>query len=54
MIFIPGTDDEILSFVNRFRLQYYGIEQPYDLTGGTSSAKKKEKKKEEKKEDDGF
>jgi hypothetical protein len=54
LVFIPGTDEETLSFVNRFRLQYYGIEAPYDLTSGTSSAKKKEKKKEEKKEDDGF
>lgn len=54
LVFIPGTDEETLSFVNRFRLQYYGIEAPYDLTSGTSSAKKNEKKKEEKKEDDGF
>jgi hypothetical protein len=54
LVSIPGTDEETLSFVNRFRLQYYGLEAPYDLTSGTSSAKKKEKKKEEKKEDDGF
>lgn len=54
LVFIPGSDDETLSFVNRFRLTYYGIEAPYDLSGGTSSAKKKDKKKEEKKEDDGF
>ena len=54
LIFIPGSDDETLSFVNRFRLNYYGIEVPYELSGGTSSAKKKDKKKEEKKEDDGF
>ncbi len=54
LVFIPGSDDETLSFVNRFRLQYYGIEAPYDLSGGTSSSKKKVKKKEEKKEDDGF
>lgn len=54
LVFIPGTDEETLSFVNRFRLQYYGLEAPYDLASGTSSAKKKEKKKEEKKEDDGF
>ncbi|MBI3219841.1 MAG: hypothetical protein HYZ44_10035 [Bacteroidetes bacterium] len=53
LIFIPGSDDETLSFVNRFRLNYYGLEAPYDLSGGTSAAKKKEKK-EEKKEDDGF
>ena len=54
LVFIPGSDDEILSFVNRFRLNYYGIEAPYDLTSGTAAAKKKDKKKEEKKEDDGF
>jgi hypothetical protein len=54
LVFIPGSDDETLSFVNRFRLQYYGIEAPYDLTSGTAAAKKKDKKKEEKKEDDGF
>ena len=54
LVFIPGSDEETLSFVNRFRLSYYGIEAPYDLTSGTSSAKKKDKKKEEKKEDDGF
>lgn len=53
LVFIPGSDDETLSFVNRFRLNYYGIEAPYDLSSGTSSAKKKDKK-EEKKEDDGF
>jgi hypothetical protein len=54
LAFIPGSDDETLAFVNRFRLTYYGIEAPYDLSGGISSAKKKDKKKEEKKEDDGF
>jgi hypothetical protein len=54
LVFVPGSDDETLSFVNRFRLQYYGIESPYDLSEGSSSAKKKDKKKEEKKEDDGF
>ncbi len=54
LVFISGSDDEILSFVNRFRLTYYGIEAPYDLTSGTAAAKKKDKKKENKKEDDGF
>ncbi len=54
LVFIPGSDEETLSFVTRFRLSYYAIEAPYDLAGGTSSAKKKDKKKEEKKEDDGF
>lgn len=52
LVFIPGSNDETLAFINRFRLEYYGIEVPYDLTSGSSAAKKKEKKKEE--EDDGF
>lgn len=50
LIFIPGSDDETLAFIKRFRKDYLGIESDYDL-GGTS-AKKKDKK--EKEEDDGF
>jgi hypothetical protein len=50
--FIPGTDDETLAFVNRFRKDYYGIEVPYSLSEpGQVVEKKKEEKKEE---DDGF
>jgi hypothetical protein len=54
--FIPGSDDETLTFINRFRQQYYGIDIPYSLSEGSSAAKKKEEAKEEapKKEDDGF
>ncbi len=51
LVFIPGTDDETLTFINRYRQNYFGIEAPYDLSAGSSEAKKKEKKKEE---DDGF
>lgn len=51
LVFIPGSEEETLEFVNRFRKQYYGIEAPYDLTA--PSAKKKDKKKGEK-SDDGF
>ncbi|NBP71595.1 MAG: hypothetical protein EBU52_23040, partial [Cytophagia bacterium] len=51
LIFVPGSDDETLAFINRFRKDYYGIEVPYSLSAGTTGAKKKE---EEKKEDDGF
>lgn len=29
--FIPGSDDETLSFINRFRKDYYSIDYPYDL-----------------------
>lgn len=30
--FIPGSDDETLSFINRFRRDYYEIDVPYDLS----------------------
>jgi len=51
LVFIPGTDEETLSFINRFRKAYFGIETPYDL-GSANSATKKQEKKEEK--GDGF
>ena len=52
LVFIPGTDEETLAFINRFRQVYYGLEAPYDLTSSGSATKKKDKKKDE--EDDGF
>lgn len=52
LVYIPGTIDETLSWINNFRLTYLGLEAPYDLTSGSSEAKKKEEKKKE--EDDGF
>lgn len=52
LVFIPGSDDETLAFINRFRKTYYGKENPYDLGGDTAKEKKKDKKKDE--EDDGF
>jgi hypothetical protein len=52
LVFIPGSDEETLTFISRFRKDYLGLEAPYDLTA--PSAKKKEKKKGEKSEDDGF
>jgi hypothetical protein len=36
--FIPGSDDETLSFINRFRRQYYGIEVPYELSESAQEA----------------
>jgi len=50
--FIPGSDDETLAFINRFRKQYYGIEVPYSLSEGTEAIEKK--KTEKKEDDDGF
>jgi hypothetical protein len=29
--FIPGSEEETLSFINRFRKSYYGIDVPYSL-----------------------
>jgi hypothetical protein len=52
MVFLPGSEDEVLAFINRFRREYYGIEVPYSLSAGTVGAPKKEEKK--KTEDDGF
>lgn len=51
--FIPGTEDETLAFINKFRNNYYGIQVPYDLSDGSQAVEKKtdEKKKED---DDGF
>jgi hypothetical protein len=50
MVFLPGTEDETLEFVNRFRTQYLGIQVPYDLHG-ESKAKRRQEKKDD---DDGF
>ncbi len=52
MVFIPGSEEETLAFINRFRKEYYEIEVPYDLSSGTAGKKKDEEKKKEK--DDGF
>lgn len=49
LVFLPGTEDETLAFINRFRRDYYGIEVPYNLSAGT--ARKKAKKEDE---GDGF
>jgi hypothetical protein len=51
--FVPGSDEETLAFINRFRKKYYGIDVPYSLSDSSAPAgKKKQDKKDE--EDDGF
>lgn len=52
--FIPGSDDETVTFINRYRKQYYGIEVPYSLSEGPPAVEKKEEEKKKKEEDDGF
>ncbi len=51
--FIPGSDDETLAFINRFRKEYLDIDIPYSLGESTSAIKKVEEEKK-KTEDDGF
>jgi hypothetical protein len=50
LVFIPGSDEETLSFINKFRKKYYGLEAPYSLGSGRGPTKKKDKNVE----DDGF
>lgn len=52
--FVPGSDDETLAFINRFRKQYYGIEVPYSLSEGTAAVEKKTEEKKKADDDDGF
>ena len=51
--FIPGSDDETLAFINRFRKEYFDNDVPYSLGEATSAIKKGEEEKK-KTEDDGF
>jgi hypothetical protein len=51
LVYIPGSDDETLAFINRFRKEYLEIDSPYDLSATTSKKKEKDDKK---KDDDGF
>ena len=37
--FIPGSDDETLAFINRFRRDYYEIDVPYDLNENAAPAR---------------
>jgi hypothetical protein len=52
VVFIPGSNEETLAFINHFRKTYFELDESYDLNGNTSAGKKKEKKKDDK--DDGF
>jgi hypothetical protein len=35
--FVPGTEEETLSFIHRFRRDYYGIDVPYDLSSDVTA-----------------
>jgi hypothetical protein len=49
MVFVPGSDEETLAYINRFRKNYYNLEAPYSL--GATTATQKKKKTDE---DEGF
>jgi hypothetical protein len=46
LVFVPGSDEETLAFIKRFRLDYLGIETDYDLFSETADQKKQKKKDE--------
>lgn len=67
--FAPGSDEETVAFINRFRRDYYGIESPYSLSSESLVAPSTEpstpvnqpappqvdqEKKQQELEDDGF
>lgn len=52
VVFVPGSEEETKEFINRFRLEYLGIEVPYSLSEGASGKKKEDPKKKD--DNDGF
>jgi hypothetical protein len=52
VVFVPGSEEETKAFVNRFRLEYFGIEVPYSLSEDPAGNKKDDLKK--KNDNDGF
>ena len=53
LVIIPGSEEETLEFINRFRKEYLQIDTPYDFNDYRSSSTKKQTKKKDDK-DDGF
>ena len=43
LVFIPGSDEETLEFINKFRSDFLLIDTPYDLGGSTAAALKQER-----------
>ena len=54
LVMIPGSEEETLEFINRFRREYLQIDTPYDFNDSRSSATKKDSKKKKEEKDDGF
>lgn len=54
LTFLPGTEAEVLDFINRFRFEYYGLNDPYVLDAAADLKDKTEEDTTEEEEDDGF
>ena len=52
--FVPGSDEETLAFINRFRRDYFDNDVPYSLSEPSSIIKKADTQEKKKTEDDGF
>jgi hypothetical protein len=52
--FVPGSDEETLAFINRFRKQYFDNDVPYSLSEPQSIIKKADTQEKKKADDDGF
>ena len=53
--FVPGSEEETLAFINRFRKEYFDNDVPYSLSEPSSIIKKADTEdKKKKEEDDGF
>ncbi|MFN8334904.1 MAG: hypothetical protein U0U09_07215 [Cyclobacteriaceae bacterium] len=50
VVFVPGSEEETKAFINRFRLEYLGLEVPYSLSDGPAGKKKDDQKKKDDKE----
>jgi len=60
LVFAPASKAELLNFVNRFRLQYYGIDEAYQLDSRVETLEEEQTDEdgfggtEEEEDDDGF
>ncbi len=52
VVFVPGSEEETKAFINRFRLEYLGLESPYSLSDGPAGKKRDDQQKKDDK--DGF
>lgn len=54
LTYLPGTEAEVLDFINRYRFEYYGINDPYIIDADADLKDKTQEDTTEEDEDDGF